>query len=107
VISKVEVFSVVKSCSVVVRYKRFRGAYCLNLQVKVLLVVTPCNVAVGYQRFKLSRCLHKDGSLTAMMFQVEVFRVVTSCCGPQLEIYVLYNELAVYKGSTENDMLNQ
>jgi len=37
----VEVFWVVTPCSVMVRYKRFGGPCCLNLQVEVFWVVTP------------------------------------------------------------------
>jgi hypothetical protein len=56
-------------CSVVVRYRRFGGPFCLHLQgdkktqiqVEVLWVVMPCSVVVGYQRFGGPFCLHLQG----------------------------------------------
>jgi len=60
-------------CSVVVRYRRFGGPFCLHLQgdkktqiqVEVLWVVMPCSVVVGYQRFAEPCCLHLWGEVTS------------------------------------------
>jgi hypothetical protein len=87
--TKIVVFWVVTPCSVV-GYQRFRGPYCLHLQVEVFGVVTLCNVVVGYQRFGGTCCRH---------LQVEVFWVVTSCsvvvgfgstCCRHLQVEVLW-----------------
>jgi len=50
--------------------------------VEVFWVVTPCSVMVGYKRFGGPCCVHLQGeSFTAVMFEVEIFCLVTSCSG--------------------------
>jgi hypothetical protein len=58
------------TCSVVVGYYRFRGPWCLHLQVEIFWVVTACTVVIGYYLFRGPCCLY---------LQVEVFWIATAC----------------------------